>query len=118
MQKDIEGNPDDIEEDLSQLSPGPSKKRLAEEVAGEDDLFLTPKRPKTAAKVSPRRAVFSKVVKHNVKDKKQLNFDLKLARLLVANNCGFTGLASAETAKFCEEFLPQYHIKHPTTFTR
>jgi hypothetical protein len=53
-----------------------------------------------------------------VRDKKQLNFDIKLARLMVALNCGFTGLASEEVKKFSDEFLPEYHIKNPSTFTR
>jgi hypothetical protein len=53
-----------------------------------------------------------------VRDKRQLNFDIKLARLMVALNCGFTGLATEEVKKFSDEFLPEYHIKNPTTFTR
>jgi hypothetical protein len=57
------------------------------------------------------------VVKHNVKDKKQLNFDIKLARMLVALNCPFEGLADGEVRQFCDEFLAEYHIKNPTTFT-
>ena len=78
----------------------------------------TPKRPRPGTKISPRRAYFTKVVKHNVKDKKQLNFDIKLTRVMVALNCGFAGLATGEVRQFCDEFLAEYHIKNPSTFTR
>jgi hypothetical protein len=155
---EIEGDPDEIEEDLSQVqvsqirvifvtfakfrlfrkifrnfcyftfipvlfsnfdqdpnTPGPSRKRPADEVLAE-----TPKRPKPTpgSKVSPRRAYFTRIVKCNVQDKKQLNFDIKLARLLVALNCSFTQLQNEEVKKFCDEFLPEYHVKHQSTFSR
>ncbi len=62
--------------------------------------------------------MFTKVVKHNVRDKKQLDFDLRLTRYLIGNNYSFKGVASAESLLFFEGLVPQYHLKHPTTFTR
>jgi len=53
----MEGDPDEVEEDLSQ-TPGPSsRKRPADEVLGE-----TPKRPKAGEKNSPRKSMFTKVI--------------------------------------------------------
>ncbi len=117
LHQEMEGDPDCIEEDLSQPALGQSRKRPADEVAAEEDHFTTPKRPKSC-RLSPKRSIFTKVVKYNVKDKKQIYFDLRLTRLLISQNCGFTGLASTETLQFCEDFMPQYHIKNPSTFTR
>jgi hypothetical protein len=57
LQEEIEGDPDDIEEDLTQ-TPGPSsRKRPADEVLGE-----TPKRPRARDKHSPRKSMFTKVI--------------------------------------------------------
>jgi hypothetical protein len=57
-------------------------------------------------------------VKLNVKDKKQLEFDLRFADYLVGNNFAFESVASKKTHHFFEWVSPQFHIKHPTTFTR
>ena len=57
LQEEMEGDPDDIEEDLTQ-TPGPSsRKRAADEVLGE-----TPKRPRAGDKHSPRKSMFTKVI--------------------------------------------------------
>ena len=88
-------------------SPGPSRKRPADGILAD-----TPNRPRPGTKISPRKAYFTKVVNYNVKDKKQLNFDIKLARLLVSLNCAFTGLASAEAKKFADEILAKYHMHY------
>jgi hypothetical protein len=56
LQEEMEGDADEIEEDLTQ-TPGPSsRKRPADEVMGE-----TPKRPRAGDKLSPRKSMFTKV---------------------------------------------------------
>jgi len=85
----MEGDPEEEEEDLTPATPatpatptpGPSRKRTAGDDAGAD----TPKRPKKVTRISPRRSMFTKVVKHN---KRQLQFDLRFARYMVGNNLG------------------------------
>ena len=62
--------------------------------------------------------MFTKVVKHNIKDKKQLQFDLRFARYMVGTNLSMAHAGNIETLEFFEEFLPIYHIKNPSTFTR
>jgi len=89
-----------------------SKKRPAQDDAE------TPKRPSKVTRISPRRSMFTKVVKHNIKDKKQLQFDLRFARYMVGTNLSMAHAANIETLEFFEEFLPIYHIKNPSTFTR
>ena len=115
LQEEMEGDPDEDEEDLTpstpQPTPGTSKKRPA--VA--DD---TPQRPKKLPRISPRRNMFTKVVKHNIKDKRQLTFDLRFCRYLVGNNCSMAHAGTEETIEFFEEYLPIFHIKNPSTFTR
>jgi hypothetical protein len=108
----MEGDPDEDEEDLTLgtpttaiPTPGPSKKRPA----GEDD--DTPKRPKKLPRASPRMSMFTKVVKHNMKNKKQLHFDLRFCRYMVGNNLGMAHAGTEETLEFFEEFLPIFHIK-------
>ncbi len=88
LQEDMEGDPDEDEEDLTPgtpttpiPTPGPSKKRPT--AAAEDD---TPQRPKKLPRVSPRRSMLTKVVKHNIKDKRQLNFDLRFCRYMVGSS--------------------------------
>ncbi len=57
LQEEIEGDPDDLEEDLTQI-PGPSsRKRPADEILGE-----TPKRPRAGDQNSPRKSMFTKVI--------------------------------------------------------
>ena len=56
LQEEMEGDADEIEEDLTQ-TPGPSsRKRPADEIMGE-----TPKRPRAGDKLSPRKSMFTKV---------------------------------------------------------
>jgi hypothetical protein len=62
--------------------------------------------------------MFTKVVKHNIKDKKQLYFDLRYTRYIVGNNYGIASVGSEETLEFFEEFLPIYHVKNPSTYSR
>ena len=114
LQEEMEGDPDDDEEDLTPATPVPStsKKRPAQDDAE------TPKRPSKVTRISPRMSMFTKVVKHNIKDKKQLQFDLRFARYMVGTNLGMAHAANVETLEFFEEFLPIYHIKNPSTFTR
>ena len=58
---EIEGDPDEPEEDLSQAAATPGLKRAA---TGEEDLFTTPKakksRPEALAKI--RRSVFNRLI--------------------------------------------------------
>jgi len=117
LQEEIEGDPEEEEEDLSQNqtpTPGPSRKRSADDDGGAD----TSKRPKKVTRISPRRSMFTKVVKHNIKDNKQLYFDLRYTRYLVGNNYGISTAGTDETLEFFEEFLPIFHIKNPSTYTR
>jgi len=86
LQEEMEGDPEEEEEDLTPDTPatpipGPStnRKRAADNDGGAE----TPKRPTKVTMVSPRRSMFTKVVKHNIKDKKQLQFDLRFARYMV-----------------------------------
>jgi hypothetical protein len=117
LQEDMEGDPEEEEEDLTPGTPvtpvaSTSKKRPAQDDAE------TPKRPAKVTRISPRRSMFTKVVKHNIKDKKQLQFDLRFARYMVGTNLSMAHAANIETLEFFEEFLPIYHIKNPSTFTR
>ncbi len=57
LQEEMEGDPDDVEEDLSQTPEPSSRKRPADEV-----LVETPKRPKAGDKNSPRKSMFTKVI--------------------------------------------------------
>jgi hypothetical protein len=113
----MEGDPEEEEEDLTPGTPvtpvaSTSKKRPAQDDAE------TPKRPTKVTRISPRRSMFTKVVKHNIKDKKQLQFDLRFARYMVGTNLSMAHAGNIETLEFFEEFLPIYHIKNPSTFTR
>ncbi len=57
LQEELEGDPDDVEEDLTQ-TPGPSsRKRPGDEILGD-----TPKRPRAGDKNSPRKSMFTKVI--------------------------------------------------------
>ncbi len=114
LQEEIEGDPDDLEEDLTQHTPGPSsRKRLADETLGE-----TPKRPRADDKLSPRKSMFTKVGKYNVKNKKQLKLDLRYTEHLISNNYSLESVSSRGNQKWCEWLVPQSYVKHPTTFTR
>jgi len=56
LQEEIEGDPEDLEDDLTQ-TPGPSsRKRPADEILGE-----TPKRPRAGDKMSQRKSMFTNV---------------------------------------------------------
>jgi len=73
LQEEMEGDPDEDEDDLTPatpatpvLGPSTSRKRAAEDDGGAE----TPKRPTKVTRISPRRGMFIKVVKHNIKDKK------------------------------------------------
>ena len=57
-------------------------------------------------------------VKYNVKDKKQLEFDLRTADYFVAHNLSFEHLSTPKAHEYYEWLAPQFHVKHPTTFTR
>jgi len=107
-----EGSIEEEEEDLA--TPGTSKKRPA---PGEGDLFETPKAKRPAHHLSGK-SLFHRVIKHNVKDKKQIYWDLRLTELMVGNNIPYEFVADDITKKWMEEFHPQYHLKHPTTFSR
>ena len=97
-------------------TPGTSKKRAA---PGEGDLFETPKakRPATSQQLSGK-SLFHRVTKYNVKDKKQIYWDLRLTELMVGNNLPYEFVSSNISKRWYEEFQPQYHLKHPTTFSR
>ncbi len=114
LQEEIEGDPNDLEEDLTQHTPGPSRrKRPVDEVLGK-----TPKRPRAGEKLSPSKFMFTKVEKYYVKDKKQLEFDLTYPEHLIFNNYSFESIASRVNQKWYKWLVPQYHVKHPTMFTR
>jgi len=69
------------EEDLA--TPGPSRKRAA---PGEGDLFETPKAKRPATTHLSGKSLFPRVTKFNVRDKKQIYWDLRLTQLMVGNN--------------------------------
>ncbi len=69
------------EEDLA--TPGPSRKRAA---PGEGDLFETPKAKRPATTHLSGESLFPRVTKFNVRDKKQIYWDLRLTQLMVGNN--------------------------------
>ncbi len=105
-----EGSIEEEEEDLAT----PGKKRPA---PGEGDLFETPKAKRPAHQLSGK-SLFHRVTKYNVKDKKQIYWDLRLTELMVGNNIPYEFVSDDITKKWMEEFQPQYHLKHPSTFSR
>ena len=112
---EAEGSNEEEEEDLTTPTT-PGQKRPA---AAEADLVHTPKSKRAKPNpVTPARSIFHRVQKYNVRDKKQLYFDLRLTSYLIGNNFGYETLATEASKKWFEEFNPQYHLKHPTTFSR
>ena len=113
MYADKEGSIEEEEEDLA--TPGTSKKRPA---PGEGDLFETPKAKRPATSQLSGKSLFHRVPKHNVKDKKQIYWDLRLTEFIVGNNLPYELVSSVISKRWYEEFQPQYHLKHATTFSR
>ena len=113
---DQEGSIEEEEEDLA--TPKTGKKRPA---PGEGDLFETPKskkgKPNPTNPVSGK-SLFHRVIKCNVKDKKQLYWDLRFTELMVGNNLPYEFAGTAVSKRWFEEFQPQYHLKNPSTFSR
>jgi len=108
-----EGSIEAEEEDLA--TPGTSKKKPA---PGEGDLFETPKAKRPAHTNLSGKSLFHRVTKHNVKDKKQISWDLRLTEFIVGNNLPYEIVASNISKRWYEEFQPQFHLKHPITFSR
>jgi hypothetical protein len=107
---------EDEEEDLA--TPGPSLKRPA---PGEGDFFEIPKSKRGKSNPAHQlsgKSLFHRVTKYNVKDKKQIYWDLRLMELMVGNNLPYEFVAEDITKRWMEEFQPQYHLKHATTFSR
>jgi len=117
LQEEMEGDTDEDEDDLAPATPATPVPSTSKKRTAQDDAE-TPKRPAKVTRISPRRSMFTKVVKHNIKDKKQLQFDLRFARYMVGNNLGMAHAGTEETLEFFEEYLPIFHIKNPSTFTR
>ncbi len=118
LQEEMEGDPDEDDEDLTSATPVPGPSTSRKKAAEDDGGAETPMRITKVTMVSPRRSMFTKVVKHNIKDKRQLQFDLRFARYMVGNNLGMAHAGTEETLEFFGEYLPIYHIKNPSTFTR
>ena len=111
-----EGTLSEEEQELGLATPG--RKRPA---PGEADLFDTPKskrnKPNQGTPIAAR-SIFHRPPKHNVKDKKQLYFDLRLTEKVILNGYSYASLGTDASKRWYEEFLPQYHLKHPTTYSR
>jgi hypothetical protein len=102
-------------EEEDQATPGPSRKRAA---PGEGDLFETPKAKRPATTHLSGESLFPRVTKFNVRDKKQIYWDLRLTHLMVGNNLPNVFVADDITKGWMDEFQPQYHLKHASTFSR
>jgi hypothetical protein len=112
---DKEGSIEEEEEDLATPGTSQGKKRAA---PGEGDLFETPKAKRPATSQLTGKSLFHRVPKHNVKDKKQIYWDLRLTEFIVGNNLPYELVSSNSSKRWYEEFQPQYHLKHATTFSR
>ncbi len=72
-----------------------------------------------SSKAKPRiPVVFQKQVKYNIRDKKQLKFDLGLMKMMAMTNQSFEFANSIYVIEFFEEYLPQFHIKSSRTMSR
>ena len=112
--EDMEGNIDEHEEDLTAT---PSQKRPA---AGEEDLFKTPKSKQARPDVnkSVRKSIFHRPVKYNIKDKRQYYFDIETMRYIITNNMPYEPVNTEGSKRWFGIFLPHYHLKNATTFSR
>jgi hypothetical protein len=110
----------EVESDTQLSESSVSKKRTLNDT--QED-FHTSKRPKLLTS-TPKSSkgqiplVFQKKVKCNIRDKRQLQFDLDLMKMMVMTNQSFELVNDKYFIEYNEKLAPHLHTKTSRTFAR